>query len=81
MDLGDLPSLAIVFVVAFVVLAFGAKITTDVGTGLTGDAAKVTGNATSGMVTLGSYAPTIAVVIAGALVIGILINAFMHKGV
>jgi hypothetical protein len=72
--LGDLPTLAIVFVVAF-----GTKIIVDVGTGLTGEAAKVTGNATAGAVNLASYAPTIGTVLAGAVVIGILISAFMRK--
>jgi len=77
--LGDLPTLAIVFVVAFVVLAFGTKIIVDVGTGLTGEAAQVTGNATAGAVNLASYAPTIGTVLAGAVVIGILISAFMKN--
>jgi hypothetical protein len=75
--LGDLPTLAIVFVVAFVVLAFGTKIIVDVGAGLTGGAAQVTGNATQGAVNLATYAPTIGTVMAGAIVIGILVSAFM----
>ena len=79
MSLADLPTLAIVFVVGFVVLAFGTSIITSVGTGLTGNAALVTGNATNGMLNLAVYAPTIGTVVAGALVIGILVNAFMKQ--
>jgi hypothetical protein len=78
-SLGDLPTLAIAFVVGFIVLAFGAKITADVGAGLAGTlASNVTSNATAGMVNLAAYAPTIGTVLAGAVVIGILISAFMR---
>jgi hypothetical protein len=79
--IGELPQYAIVFVVGFVVVAFGAGIISSIGTGLSGNAALVAGNATAGMSTLGSYAPTVATVVAGALVIGILVSAFMHKSV
>jgi hypothetical protein len=82
MGLNELPQTVIVFAVSFIVLAFGALIVTNVQTSLTaGPATNVTSNISSGLLSLGTYAPTIAIVVAGALIIGILVNSFMRQGV
>jgi hypothetical protein len=78
--LGDLAPAAIMFVVAFVTLAFGAKILTDFqAQNAAGPITNVTSNATAGAVALAAYAPTIGTVLAGSIVIGILISAFMKQ--
>jgi hypothetical protein len=83
--LGDLPQLAILFVVAFVVMAIGAQISGTMQTSfLTSNgngtgASNITSNLTSGLVTMASYGPTIATVLAGALVIGILVSSFLKQ--
>jgi hypothetical protein len=78
--LGDLPSTAIMFVTAFVVLAFGVKILADFGAQQApGTISNMTSNATAGALALASYAPTIGTVLAGSIVIGILISAFMKQ--
>jgi hypothetical protein len=83
MSLMEMPSIFILFVVSFVVLAFTVLITSNISSGLTAgsNAVLVLGNTTSGLSSLGSYAPTIAVVIAGALIIGLLVSSFMRQGV
>ena len=81
MGLNELPNVVIAFVVSFVVLAFGALIVSNVQTSLTaGPATNVTSNISAGLLSLGTYAPTIAVVVAGALIIGLLVSAFMRQG-
>ena len=78
--LGDLAPSAIMFVVAFVVLAFGVKILADFqAQNAPGVITNMTSNATAGAVALASYAPTIGTVLAGSIVIGILISAFVKQ--
>lgn len=83
MGLNELPTLAILFVVGFVVLSFGAKITGDVATqmnststGTTENSYYAAANGTSAILMIGSYAPLIGTVVAGAFVIGILVHSF-----
>lgn len=82
MSLSEMPSMVLVFVVAFVILGFGALIVGKVDASTADTAAsQVLGNASVGMVDLGAYAPTVAAVVGGALIIGILINAFLKQGI
>ena len=77
MSFGDMSGAVIVFVVTAVILGFGAVILTGIGTGLTGDAATVVANGTDGLLKFGEYLPTLALVIIGAIVIGVLVRSFM----
>jgi hypothetical protein len=81
MSLVEMPSIFILFVVSFIVLAFGTLIVANIQSGVTGNAALILGNTTSGLSSLGTYAPVVAVVIAGALIIGLLVSSFMRQGV
>ena len=82
MHLGDLAPVAIAFVVGFVTLAFGVSIITSIGNGLPFNSAayNVTTNATLGSLNISSYAPVLGTVLAGAIVIGILMHAFVKGG-
>lgn len=79
MELNSLTSAAIVVVTLIVVLAFGALIVTNIGSGFTaGTAAKnITDVGLNSMKSFGSYLPTIVAVIIGVLIIGLLVGGFM----
>lgn len=78
---GDLTALALLFVVAGVMLAMGNYILSSIGNQLPANSTAVSaiGNATSGINTFASWLPILAVVIISAIVIGILISAFMGR--
>lgn len=67
---------ALAFVVAGLVLSYGAKINSDVGTGLTGTAALVSSNVSSGLNTFGANMPTVASVIVAVIIIALLFLGF-----
>jgi hypothetical protein len=77
-SLSAVPQLAIVLVVIAVVLGVGATVLTEVQTTQTADtyAYNATENGLSGVDTLAGWQPTIATIIAAAVVIGI-ISAYM----
>ena len=81
MQLGDLAGYAVVIVVIAVVLAFGAKILTDVGAGFTGNTSEY--NSTQkGKESIGKfsdYLPTIAVVLVAGFLITVLYKVFMGQ--
>lgn len=76
--LQDLAPIAVSFVVVGIVLGIGANILSEVETSLTAgsDAALAVDNATAGIAELASWLPTIALIIAAAVIIGILFFAF-----
>jgi hypothetical protein len=74
----DLVPLALMFVVATIALSVGADILARIQSGQSaGYAYNVTTAGLTGMGTLGNYLPTIALVIAASVVIGILVYSFM----
>ena len=74
--MGSLIGIAVTLVVAAIVIAFGAKITNDVGADLTGTAQAAAYNGTTAMSNLSKYLPTLATVGAAAVIIAFLLAAF-----
>ena len=79
MKLTDLPAAGIAFVIIAVVLSVGATILTSLGTTQTGTAKDATLNGTKGLQTLAEWLPTIALVVAAAVVLGSLMAYFAFK--
>lgn len=79
MSLGDLAPAAIAFVFIAIVIAVGADVLSDIQADQTADgyAYNATGSGLESLDTLGGWLPTIALVIAAAIVIGVL--AFFNR--
>jgi len=79
MRLADLGSIAIIFVIAGIALGIGAEVLdkTKAQVGTSADAAL--NNATLGIGELSSWMPTIGLVIAAAMIIGIIFTSFAGK--
>ena len=81
-SLQELSPLAITFVVAAIVMGFGAKVLSDMATDFnegnanTSTAWAITQNGTEAVNTIGKYLPTLALIIVAALIIGVVISAF-----
>ena len=71
-----LISAGLILVVLGIALSIGAKITTDVGAGLTGTAADAAANSTAAIANLASWQSTIATVVAAVVIIGLLMAGF-----
>jgi len=71
-----LLSAGIILIVLGVALGIGAKITSDVGTGLTGTAADAALNSTAAIANLASWQGTISTVVAAVVIIGLLLTGF-----
>ena len=67
---------AIAFVVTGLVITYGSKVNSDIGTGLTGSALAANGNVSVGMGTFASNLPTMASVGVAVLIIGLLVYGF-----
>lgn len=67
---------SLALVILAVVLAIGAKITTNVGDTLTGTAKDVTLNGTLSLADLGEWMPTIAIILAAVVIISLLLFGF-----
>jgi len=80
MRLSDLPTVAVLFVVAGIALGIGAQILGKIQTGMTSGSieAAAVGNATEGISQVAQWMPTIGLVVAAAIVIGIVFAAFMY---
>jgi hypothetical protein len=79
MQLRDLLPVALLFVVATIAISIGADILSDVRAGQTAGSweRNVTDSGLKGMGTLGDWIPTLALVSAAAIVIGVLVYSFM----
>jgi len=84
LTVGDLATIALVFVVAGISLGIGANVLSDIqasvnetegGVGERGTLA--TQNVTEGISELASWMPTIGLVIAAAIIIGVIFSSFM----
>ena len=82
MRIQDIIPIAAVFVVSAIVVAIGLDVLDNVDNSFTAGsaAALAVGNATKGMQELAEWYPTIGIVIGAAIVIGILLFAFMSRG-
>lgn len=81
--LNQLPSVAIIFVLAATVIAVGAYVLTQIDTTAGFANGSVAANATiagqTALGTLATWLPVIAVVIAAVILISLLVNAFRNK--
>ena len=77
-----MPAAVLALVVIGIVVAIGAKITNTLsGTLSAGTAAKgAADNATLGIAEVGGWLPTVGLVIAAALIIGLVVGAFAYFG-
>lgn len=80
-QVGDLANMAVVLVVVAVIIAFGQKILTDVGTGFTANTyeANSTSKGKEGLGKFSDYLPTVAIVIVAGILIGILYSVFLKR--
>jgi len=77
--LGDIATIAIVFVVAGITLGIGADILSDIeGSVTTGVPSRAVANVSLGIGELAKWMPTIGLVIAAALIIGIVFTSFVR---
>jgi len=77
--LGDLATIAIIFVVAGIALGIGADVLNDVQTSVTtGIPSRAVANVSEGIAELAKWMPTIGLVIAAALIIGIVFTSFVR---
>lgn len=76
--LQDLLPVALIFVVATIAISIGADVIDNVQTDQTADsyASNVSGYGLEAMAELGSWLPTLALVVAAAIVIGVLVFSF-----
>jgi len=80
MKISDLPKVAVLFVVAGIALGVGAQILGKVQTGTTENSTAyyAVENATTGISQISQWMPTIGLVVAAAIVIGIVFAAFTY---
>jgi len=77
--LGDLATIAIIFVVAGIALGIGADVLNDVQSSVTtGIPSRAVANVSEGVAELAKWMPTIGLVIAAALIIGIVFTSFVR---
>lgn len=74
-QIGDMPQIAVMFVIASVAIVIGLDILTDIGAEFTGEASTAANNSISGAANIAGWMPTIGTVIGAAFVIGILMSA------
>ena len=76
--LGQLAAVGVTFVVIAIVLGMGAKVLEKVEGGMTENttASDAVLNGTSGVAELASWLPTIAIIVAAAVIIGIVVTYF-----
>ena len=82
LSLGSMSTMAITFVVLAIVIGIGGTILSEVQSTQTenGIAYNATGEGLTGIETFGEWLPTIAVILAAALVIGIVSAYFYMRG-
>ena len=71
-----LISAGLILVILGIALSIGAKITTDVQSGMTGTAADAAANSTLAIAELAEWQSTISTVVAAVVIIGLLLAGF-----
>jgi len=81
-SLGQMATLAISFVILAIIIGIGGTVLDEVQDTQTDDgyAYNATGQGLEGIATFGDWLPTIAVILASALVIGIVASYFYFRG-
>ena len=79
-NLQDLAPIAITFVVAAIVLGFGAKVLAEISADLTGTSQSIVDNGTESLNTIGKYLPTLGLIVVAALIISVVVGAFYFAG-
>ena len=81
MKLEDLLPVALLFVVATIAISIGADIISNIQASQTAATASynVSGYGLEGMLELGSWVPTLALVVAASIVIGVLVFSFTFR--
>ena len=75
-SLGDLPVIAVSIGVGAIVLGYVAKILDELDDDLTGTAGDVVKNGSSATLKIGKQLPTLGLVVAAALIIGVIATSF-----
>lgn len=81
-SLGEMASIAIIFVVVTIVISIGAEIVGDIRTDQTTDSTEynVTTHGLESLDEFGDWLPTLAIVIVAAIIIGIITSYFAFRG-
>jgi len=81
MDMRDLLSVGLIIVVSGIALGIGAQVLSSVQSSMTSGTTEylAVGNATAGIGELAKWYPTIGLITAAAIIIGIVISAFAIK--
>lgn len=77
--LNQLAGVGVTFVVIAIVLAMGAKVLDKTDDSMTGVAAAAVANGSEGIAELSSWLPTIAIIVAAAVIIGIVVTYFAFR--
>lgn len=78
MDIRDLAPVAVIFIIAGITIGIGSEVTSDVKTELTAGTPQANvENATLALGKLAKWLPTIGLVLAAAIIIGVLYRSFM----
>lgn len=79
---GSLGPLALALGIAVIVIAVASDITSTIGAGFTANswAANASTKGNEGLYNLAKWAPTIGIVIAAVVIIGLLMRAFAQQG-
>lgn len=77
--LGDLPSIALMVVIAAVVVGVGATVTSELSTDLSGTAQAAVDNGTAGLANVGAKLPLIGTIAALAIVLGVVFSALAFR--
>jgi len=79
MDLRDLAPIGVLFVVIAIALSMGGEILSSLSNQQTGAAQNITNYGTEGISKIAKWLPTIALVIAAAVVIGVVLTSFILR--
>ena len=79
MELRDLAPVGVLFVVIAIVLSMGGEILSNLSSSQSGTAKAITDNGTAGLEKIAKWLPTIGLVIAAAIVIGVVITSFVLR--
>ena len=79
LNLNDLATVGLVLIVSGVVIAFGLQVTGDIQDDMTASSAEAnaTGKVIEGVEELSNKFPTIGLVVAAVIIIGLLVSGFM----
>jgi len=82
LTMAEFGGIALAFVTVAIILAMGGEVLSQVQSSQTANSTSynITGKGLTGMTTFGDWLPTIAIVIAAAVIIGIIVAYFAFRG-